>query len=136
MTLEEARRYRKVIEKGIAKLGIDEIGGGVELNPMWREDDVSVINAGTRIQWNGAVKIALVDVVCTAANRPSDALEGLVWATATFRDGYRVIPTTMITATMFHKDGIGWWQDKKYKSLIDNNSWNPTDYPAGWEEVI
>jgi hypothetical protein len=22
-----------------------------------------------------------------------------------------------------------------YKSLIDNNSWSPADYPAGWEIV-
>lgn len=23
-----------------------------------------------------------------------------------------------------------------YTSLIDNNSWSPTDYPAGWQEVV
>lgn len=25
--------------------------------------------------------------------------------------------------------------DKNYESLIDNNSWSPTDYPAGWKEI-
>lgn len=28
------------------------------------------------------------------------------------------------------------FNDKIYESLIDNNVWNPTDYPQGWEEVV
>lgn len=27
------------------------------------------------------------------------------------------------------------FEEKTYESLIDNNIWNPIDYPAGWQEV-
>jgi hypothetical protein len=27
------------------------------------------------------------------------------------------------------------FEGKTYESLIDNNIWNPIDYPAGWQEV-
>ena len=27
------------------------------------------------------------------------------------------------------------FEGKTYESLIDNNIWSPTDYPAGWQEI-
>ena len=28
------------------------------------------------------------------------------------------------------------FEEKVYESLIDNNTWSPADYPAGWQEII
>ena len=27
------------------------------------------------------------------------------------------------------------FEGKTYESVIDNNSWSPTDYPQGWKEI-
>jgi hypothetical protein len=27
------------------------------------------------------------------------------------------------------------FEGKRYTSVIDNNTWSPTDYPQGWKEV-
>lgn len=37
---------------------------------------------------------------------------------------------------MYMKDECCTENGKVYKSKIDNNVWEPTGYPAGWEEVI
>lgn len=57
------------------------------------------------------------------------------WAKLEYKDGYRFIPDTMTTATMFSLGERGWYRDVLYESLIDNNSWAPVDYPAGWKTV-
>lgn len=33
------------------------------------------------------------------------------------------------------KGDIVMFEGKKYESIIDNNVWSPTAYPAGWKEV-
>lgn len=52
-----------------------------------------------------------------------------------FRDGIRIIPEVITTGDMFAKDELGWWGDKKYKSLMDANVYTPEQYAAGWEIV-
>lgn len=37
---------------------------------------------------------------------------------------------------MYMKDECYTENGKVYKSKVDNNVWEPTGYPAGWEEVI
>lgn len=40
------------------------------------------------------------------------------------------------TSGLYHNEECMLWSDGKvYVSIIDNNSWNPADYPAGWEVV-
>ena len=40
-----------------------------------------------------------------------------------------------MAGTLYHTDDQVIFEEKIYKSIIDNNSWSPTDYPAGWEEI-
>ena len=40
------------------------------------------------------------------------------------------------TSGLYHTDECALWADGKvYKSTVDNNSWTPDGYPAGWSEV-
>ena len=40
------------------------------------------------------------------------------------------------TSGLYHADECVLWTDGKvYKSTVDNNSWTPDGYPAGWSEV-
>ena len=92
----------------------------------------SLIKAGTRINWNGQLKIAAYDTYDRQDTDPDHDTNG--WTVLAYTDGYRNIPDVMYTTNMFKKDEIGWRGGKLWKSLIDNNSWTPEAYPAGWAE--
>ncbi len=95
----------------------------------------ALIKAGTRINWNGQLKIAAYDTYDRTDTDPDHDKNG--WTNLDYHNGYRVIPETMTTTNMFKKDEIGYYTatDKYYKSKIDNNSWNPVAYADGWTEV-
>lgn len=93
--------------------------------------DGTLIKAGTRINHNGKIKRASVDLWDTEANSPDNA--PTLWEDISYREGYRLIPETITAGTAFMKDECGWWGDVLYVSLIDNNVWTPSSYPAGWK---
>lgn len=43
--------------------------------------------------------------------------------------------TPLGTSGLYMKDECCIWENKTYMSVIDNNSWTPSGYPAGWQEV-
>ena len=93
--------------------------------------DGSLVKAGTRINHNGTIKRASVDLWDTAENGPDVAPS--LWEDISYREGYRIIPESISAGTAFMKDEYGWWGDELYVSLIDNNVWTPSAYPSGWE---
>ena len=92
-----------------------------------------LVKVGTRINWNGVLKRAAVDLWDTKENNPDNA--PILWEDILYRDGIRIIPEAITIGTAFLKDEKGYWGDILYKSLIDNNVWTPSAYPAGWEIV-
>ena len=92
-----------------------------------------LIKVGTRINWNGVLKRASVDLYDTLENNPDNA--PTLWEDIEYKEGYRIIPQTITVGTAFSKDELGWWEDTLYKSLLDNNVWTPEQYPSGWEIV-
>ena len=102
------------------------------LFPSLKEDG-SLVTAGTRINWNGVVKRAAVDLWDTADNNPDNAPD--LWEDITYKDGYRIIPDTITAGAAFAAGECGWWGDVLFLSLIDWNVYTPADYPAGWEVV-
>lgn len=97
------------------------------------KEDGSLVKAGTRINWNGVLKRAAVDLWDTKENNPDNAPS--LWEDILYRHGYRIIPETITVGLAFAKDEIGWWGDVLYRSKIDSNVWTPDAYPAGWEKV-
>lgn len=94
----------------------------------------ALIKAGTRILWtDGKLRCAAYDTWDRQDTDPDHDTNG--WTILAFHNGYRDIPDTMTVTTLFRKDEIGWRANKYWKSLIDNNSWTPETYPAGWTEV-
>lgn len=89
------------------------------------------IAAGQRINWNGQLKRATVDMWDTEENNPDNA--PALWEDIAYREGYRIIPDTITQGTAFAKDELGWWDDTLYRSLLDANVWTPEQYPSGWE---
>lgn len=93
--------------------------------------DGKLIAAGTRINWNGEVKKAAVDLWDTKENTP-DAVPTL-WSDIDYKDGIRIIPDVIPADLAFSKGELGWRNDVIYESLINANVWTPEEYSAGWK---
>lgn len=130
--LERARLLRKNIIVSSESLEDKEASVTPELFARLNENG-ELVKAGTRINWNGVLKRAAVDLWDTKENNPDNA--PTLWEDITYKEGYRIIPETITAGTAFSKDECGWWKDTLYKSILDNNVWTPEQNPSGWEEV-
>lgn len=133
MTLIElARKLRPLIEKAAQSLDEKEASEAAELFPQMKLDG-SLITAGTKVNWNGKVKIAAVDLWANETNTPDNA--PTIWKELNYKDGYRIIPETITVTEAFALSEKGWWNDELYESLLDSNVYTPAQYAAGWKLV-
>lgn len=132
ITIERAKELRAIIEAATAELDDKTASGGAELLPTLSGDG-SLVKAGTRINWKGALKRAAVDLWDTAENTPDAA--PTLWEDIAYRDGIRIIPETITAGLAFANGELGYWGDSIYKSKLDSNVWTPAQYPDGWELV-
>ena len=132
ITLERARQLRAMIEAASANLSDADASTSAELFPRLKQDG-SLVSVGTRINWNGTIKRAAVDLWDRSENNPDNA--PTLWEDIGYRDGIRIIPETITAGTAFAKDELGWWGDTLYKSLLDANVWTPEQNASGWEKV-
>ena len=132
ITLERARQLRAMIEAAAGNLTDADASTAAELFPRLKGDG-SLVENGTRINWNGTIKRAAVDLWDTSENTPDAA--PTLWEDIGYRDGIRVIPETITAGLAFAKDELGWWGDVLYKSLLDANVWTPEQNASGWEKV-
>lgn len=130
--LDKARTQRKNIILSTASLEDKEASMTPELFGRLNQNN-ELIKAGTRINWNGTLKRASVDLWDNEESNPDNA--PTLWEDIEYKDGIRIIPEVITVGTAFMKDEHGWWEDKIYKSLIDNNVWTPIANPNGWELV-
>ena len=133
MTRARAIQLRAVIEQAAQALDEKTISEAPELCRTLKQDG-SLVRAGTRINWNGTIKKAAVDIWDTEANDPDHAPS--LWADIAYRDGYRIIPETITVTTAFSKGEKGWWTDGKlYESKVDSNVYTPAQYADNWKEI-
>lgn len=132
MTRARAIQLRAVIEQAAQTLDEKTISEAPELCRTLKQDD-SLVRAGTRINWNGTIKKAAVDLWDTEANDPDHAPS--LWADIDYRDGYRIIPETITVTGAFAKGELGWWNGKLYESAVENNVYTPEQYAPNWTEV-
>lgn len=132
MTRTEAIRLRSIVEQAAVSLDDKTASTAATLFPRLKENG-ELVKAGTRINWNGTIKKAAVDLWDTAENTPDNA--PTLWADLDYRDGYRIIPDTITVTLAFTKGEYGWWGDILYRSKVDSNVYTPAQYPNNWEEV-
>lgn len=132
MTRDEALKLRAIVEQSVVSLDDKTASEGTTLFPRLKENG-SLIPSGTRINWNGVLKRASVDLWDTTENNPDNAPD--LWEDIAYKEGYRIIPETITVGTAFAKDECGWWNDVLYKSLLDANVYTPEQYASGWEVV-
>ena len=133
MTRARAIQLRAIIEQAAQTLDEKTISEAPELCRTLKQDG-SLVRAGTRINWNGTIKKAAVDLWDTEVNDPDHAPS--LWADIAYRDGYRIIPETITVTTAFSKGEKGWWTDGKlYESKVDSNVYTPAQYADNWKEI-
>lgn len=103
-----------------------------EMFPKLKHDG-TLVAVGTRINWNGKLKKAAVDLWDTEENNPDNA--PTLWEDLNYVNGYREIPEVVTVTTAFAKGEIGHWKGDLYESLYDANVWNPEQFAAGWKKL-
>lgn len=132
MKRAEAIYLRSIVEKAAASLDNKTASTAATLFPRLKADG-SLVTVGTRINWNGTIKKASVDLWDSAENNPDNA-PGL-WENIEYKDGYRIVTDTLTVTTAFAKDECGWWNGELYRSKYEGNVYTPSVYPDGWEKV-
>lgn len=132
MNREKAARLHNVIVAS-RKLVDDQTASiAPELFAGLKEDGSQVAH-GTRINWNGTLKKAAVDLWDTAENNPDNA--PALWADIAYRAGHRIIPDVITVSLAFSNGETGWEGDILYRSKKDANVYPPSVRPEDWEVV-
>ena len=121
--LENARKIRAAIENMLVAADDKTASTASELFPTLKANG-ALISAGTRINYNGILKKATVDLWDRPEYSPENAPS--LWVDIEYIDGYRIIPDIITVTTMFSKDECGWWNGVLYKSLVNANVYNPS----------
>ena len=132
MKRAEALKLRAIVEQAAVSLDDKTASEAAMLFPKLKQDG-ALVTVGTRINHNGTIKRAAVDLWDTPENNPDNA--PALWEDISYKDGYRIIPETITAGTAFALDECGWWKGILYRSLIPANVYTPEQYAAGWEVV-
>lgn len=132
MKRAEALKLRAIVEQAAVSLDDKTASETAMLFPRLKQNG-ALVTVGTRINHNGTIKRAAVDLWDTPENNPDNAPS--LWEDISYKDGYRIIPETITAGTAFAKDECGWWKGILYRSLIPANVYTPEQYAAGWEVV-
>ena len=132
MTRKEAMALRSAIVEASSSLSDKTASAAPQMFDGMKFDG-NLIKAGTRINWNGVVKKAAVDLWDTAENTPD--LAPTIWVDLEYKEGIRIIPDVILVTAPFSKDELGWRGDSLYRSLVDNNVYTPEQYAPNWEFI-
>lgn len=132
MKRAEAIYLRSIVEQAAASLDDKTASTAATLFPRLKETG-ELVKFGTRINWNGVIKKAAVDLWDTRENNPDNA--PTLWANIPYKDGYRIIPDIITVSTAFALGECGWWDGVLYRSKVNGNVYTPAQYPDNWEMV-
>ena len=106
MTEKQARALRSVLVQGGESLSDAVISTAPEACQRMQYNGEK-IGVGTRINWNGTVKRAAVDLWDTPENAPDTA--PTLWEDIQYKQGYRIIPEVITAGQAFALGELGWW---------------------------
>ena len=131
MTRSEAQKLITDIVKLREAATDTQASLAVSVYPTLKQDG-SLIKSGTRINHNGMIIRAAVDLYDTETNSPENA--PTLWEALNYKEGYRIIPEVITVGTAFSKGELGWWNDELYESLVDSNVYTPDQYAPNWSK--
>ena len=131
MTRSEAQKLITDIVKLREAATDTQASLAVSVYPTLKQDG-SLIKSGTRINYNGTIIRAAVDLYDTETNSPENA--PTLWEALNYKEGYRIIPEVITVGTAFSKGELGWWNNELYESLVDSNVYTPDQYSPNWSK--
>lgn len=133
MTLKAlAQKLRPLIETAAQNFDDTTALEAVELFPAWKTG--TVYTTGRRVRHGGILYTVLQDHTAQDSWTP-DAAPSL-FAKVLIPDPNVIPEWEQPDSTNPYKKGDRVrFNGKVYESLIDNNVWSPSAYPAGWREV-
>ena len=131
MTRSEAQKLITDIVKLREAATDTQASLAVSVYPTLKQDG-SLIKSDTRINYNGTIIRAAVDLYDTETNSPENA--PTLWEALNYKEGYRIIPEVITVGTAFSKGELGWWNDELYESLVDSNVYTPDQYAPNWSK--
>ena len=126
------KRINKTIMAGLSLIDDQQASEGVNLFPRLQENN-ELIPVGTRINWNGMLKRANVDLWDTAENNPDNA--PILWTNIEYKLGYRIAPETFTSTNAAALDEYMWFGEELYKSLMAGNVFTAEQAPNTWELI-
>lgn len=127
MNRAEALSYRKSIEDAAALQSDEKALENIYLYPKW-EADIDVAKDERRRDSDTLYKC--IQPHHTQADWPPHLTPAL-WAVVSL-DEWPPIPENIPAEAPWMKGQKGTWKGEHYISAIDNNVWNPDQYPAAW----
>lgn len=131
--LDRARELRAMIESLAVNMTDDEAMEAHELLPKWSDSKDYVV--GDRFSYDGVVYRVLQNHTALPTWRPGSApslYAEVLPGQAGTEIGEWVQPDS--TNPYMTGDKVT-FEGKTYESVIDNNVWSPSAYPAGWKEI-
>ena len=139
MHIEKARRLhtvivaaRKLVDDQTASIA-PELFERMAYAERAADAEIPLIKNGTRINWNGTLKRAAVDLWDSEANNPDNA--PALWEDINYKAGHRIIPEVITVGLAFSEGETGWWGDVLWRSKVNANVYTPDVYPDNWEIV-
>lgn len=133
--LAHTRRVRAAMDVAAPVLDDATASRALALYPVLTGNG-ELIKAGTRVNWEGALKRATVDLWDRPDSWPDVA--PVLWDDIAYHDGHRIIPDPITATKAFAMGETGWWpvDGKVYRSLMAGNTYQPGSTPTPvWEEV-
>lgn len=133
MTLVElAQKLRPYIEKAAKSLSDEDALEAINLFPQWTAD--IEYNKGDRVTYDGILYTRLQ--YHTSQSNWTPITSPSLWAKVLIPDPTVVPEWEQPDSTNAYMKGDHvMFEGQEYESLIDNNIWSPSAYPAGWQAV-
>ena len=130
--LELAQKLRPYIEKAALSLSDEDALEATNLFPNWA--DATAYAKDERVRYEGILYRCLQAHTSQAAWTPAAAPS--LWAKVLIPDPNVIPEWEQPDSTNPYQIGDRvMFNGKVYESVISNNIWSPTQYPAGWKEV-
>lgn len=131
--LELARKLRPYIEKAAISLSDEDALEAVNLFPTWRED-AGIYEKDIRVLYDGILYKCLQTHTAQAGWTPNAAPS--LWAKVLIPDENVIPEWEQPDSTNPYMIGDKvMFEGQVYESVINNNIWSPSAYPAGWKEI-
>lgn len=133
MTLIElAKKLRPLIEQAAQSFTDETALDAVSLFPSWQSG--VEYTAGQRVRYDGVLYTVLQTHTSQDTWKPDTASS--LFAKVLIPDDNTIPEWEQPNATNAYKKGDRvMFEGAVYESLIDNNVWSPSAYPAGWKIV-